>query len=182
MGMWHCQEECPGHQCPGQSHCGKLGALGTAPGALPSSGAGAQHPNLVLCPTPASPPGNHGQEHPSAAPDPGPSKPRNHYHTKEVQVPQPWKLKFRVKPCPKQTPPHTEATLGSHCGHPAPSCRSSLLLLRRRAASTGQGLPSRLRFARVAQAGFAPPHCDITRRSPSFIPFYCYLFPEQTLK
>lgn len=172
----------PAASARGQSHCGKLEALGSAPGALPSSGAGAQPPNLFLCPTPTSPPGDQGQEHPSTALEPRPSKPRNHYHTTEVEASRLWKLKIQSKTTSKPDTPPPPATLGNHCSRPAPSSRSHPLLPHRRAAGTGEGLPSRLQFARVAQAGFAPPHCDITCRSPSFIPFYYHLFPEQTSK
>lgn len=91
-------------------------------------------------------------------------------------------LRYRVKPCVSSTPAHTQAVLGNHCGHPAPSCGSSTLLPRDRAASSGESLPSTLRFAQVVQAGFAPSRCDITCRSPRFIRFNYYLLPKQTSK
>lgn len=91
-------------------------------------------------------------------------------------------LRYRVKPCVSSTPAHTQAVLGNHCGHPAPSCGSSTLLPRDRAASSGESLPSMLRFAQVVQAGFAPSRCDITCRSPRFIRFNYYLLPKQTSK
>ena len=168
----------------GQSRRGKPGAVGTAPGLCLAQGMVHSTQTCSRVPPQHHHVGTRGRSIPAQPRSRGRSPPSmdTFILAQKGKRLNCGNLRQRVKPSINSTPVHTQATLGNHCGRPAPSCGSSTLLPRGQAAGSGESLPSRLRFARVVRAGFAPPRCDITCKSPSFIRFNYYLLPKQTSK